>query len=621
MCGICGVYARDISRVTGEREIEAMASTIVHRGPDDQGVFVDRNIGLGSRRLSIIDVDGGHMPLHNEDRTCTIVHNGEVYNFPELRSASISAGHAFSTNSDTETIVHLYEDYGIDCLKYLNGMFAFAIFDSRDRSLLLARDRLGIKPLYYADTGTHLVFGSEIKTVLAHPSVKRDLDPVSIDEYFQKRHIPGTRTIYRGINKLAPGHFLRHQDAKTIIEPYWSLSYEKTGPQDEEEAEQELSIRLRKAVEMQMISDVPLGTMLSGGIDSSIIVGLMSEISSQRVRTFSIGFEENSYNELKHARVVADRFNTEHHELVVKPDVVDLTHRVLTHFDEPFGDSSSIPTYLVSELARKHVKVALSGTGADELFAGYERYWSPGLTGIYRHIPRPVRSVIRSGLRALPPGHQKRGFIHRATQFTQAAELDLFERHAQLQASFTILERSSLYNEAFLQTLGQEPLHDSLPAAREPTDLDSLLSLDTRTTLVDDYLVKDDRASMAVSLELRVPFLDHTLVEFAASLPANLKLKGFKTKYLLKCMGRELLPASILKRPKHGFELPVASWLAQDLRGLVEDTVLSPSSSISNYVSNTAIKGIVEAHNSGRENNARMIWSLLAFELWSRSSK
>ncbi|SVE08594.1 uncharacterized protein METZ01_LOCUS461448, partial [marine metagenome] len=251
-----GVYARDISRVTGEREIEAMAATIVHRGPDDQGVFVDRNVGLGSRRLSIIDVDGGHMPLHNEDGTCTIVHNGEVYNFPELRSASISAGHAFSTNSDTETIVHLYEDYGIDCLKYLNGMFAFAIFDSRDRSLLLARDRLGIKPLYYADTGTHLVFGSEIKTVLAHPSVKRDLDPASIDEYLQKRYIPGTRTIYRGINKLAPGHFLRHQDAKTTVEPYWSLSYEKTGPQDEEEAEQELSVRLRKAVEMQMISDV-----------------------------------------------------------------------------------------------------------------------------------------------------------------------------------------------------------------------------------------------------------------------------------------------------------------------------------------------------------------------------
>ena len=618
MCGIAGIVTRELTGRIDKSVLDDMTRAIAHRGPDGHGTWIDRNAGLGSRRLRIIDVDGGDMPIHNEDGSCTIVYNGEVYNFPELRAECEARGHIFKTRTDTETILHLYEDYGPACVNRLNGMFAFAIYDRRDRSLFVARDRLGIKPLYYADTLGSLVFGSEIKALLKHPEVSRDIDPTAVDLYLRKRYIPAPRTIYRQIRKLPAAHTLAMKDSEVSITPYWSLDYDDTGPKDLDEAADGLRDRLRASVERQMISDVPLGAFLSGGVDSSTIVALMSELSDRPIKTFAIGFEEQSYNELTHARTVAERFGTDHHELVVRPDAVDLARTVLTHFDEPFGDSSALPTYLVSKLAREHVTVALSGTGADELFAGYERYWAIPIAQAFNRLPRSARRVLRGTLDALPSGHAKRNLVHRARSFVRSTDLDLFDRHLQLQQSFPTPYADTLYAPAFTDELGTGNV--DLPGSRASSDLARLLDLDTRTTLVDDYLVKDDRSSMAVSLELRVPFLDHTVVEYAASLPDALKLRGLKTKRVLKHAYRHVLPESITRRPKHGFELPIARWLSDDLSTLVQDTVLNEAASIRRFVSAEVVQGLYTRHKSGYENNSRLLWSLLGLELWLQQS-
>jgi asparagine synthase (glutamine-hydrolysing) len=623
MCGIVGILNREINTPVPKDLLLAMNDAITHRGPDDSGHLIDRNIGIAMRRLSVIDVAGGHQPLSNENKTCHIVFNGEIYNHVALRKRCQSQGHHFATQSDTEAIVHLYEDHKENCVDPLNGMFAFAVFDQKERTLLIARDRLGIKPLYYAHVGPTFVFASEIKAILQHPDIPREMDIEALNLYLTYKYIPGHRTIYKHIKKLLPGHVLQWQAGKINIRPYWKLSFaDQIQNVSETEIAVELQERLRQAVKSQMLSDVPLGALLSGGIDSSFIVALMSQLSEQPIQTFSIGFEEQSYNELNHAQTIANHFGTQHHPLVVRPNICDLFEQVVSHFDEPFGDSSAIPTYLVSQLARSHVTVALSGTGADELFAGYERYWNIPLSRTYTHIPKFGRRIFENLLGRLPTGHSKKSLIHRAQSFTRAQSDNLLTRHQNIISLFSQQAREKLLqSHMYHPQLIDDPLSQKFAQSNASNDLDRLLDVDTSTLLSDDYLVKDDRMSMAVSLELRVPFLDHTLVEFAAKVPSHLKLRNLTTKYILKKSAGNLLPKNILKRPKHGFEMPIARWLNNDLHDMVHDLLLSPQAQTKDILNQPIIADLVKTHKSGRENLSREIWSLLSLELWLRTQQ
>jgi len=624
VCGIVGILNHPQRPV--ERSIlERMNSTIVHRGPDDDGFSLHGPVGLSMRRLRVIDLDGGAQPIYNEDRTCCIVFNGEIYNYPELRASLEARGHRFSTDSDTETIIHLYEENGQDCVDHLNGMFAFAIHDTRDNSVFIARDRLGIKPLYYAESDGDLVFGSEIKALLEHPSVSRELDPLALDEYLTFKFIPAPRTIYQSIKKLLPAHTLSWRAGKANVTPYWSLSFDRKHDGSDADLVDEFDARFTEAVRSQMLSDVPLGAFLSGGLDSSLIVSAMAGLSSRPIETFSIGFEEASYNELGPAKRVADHFETNHHELVVSPDARDLFERIVGQFDEPFGDSSAIPTYLVSELARQHVTVALSGTGADELFAGYERYWAVSLSKVTDAMPKSIRNGMAGILGLMRGGHGKRSAVNRARRYLSAHSQNAVDHHLSLISMFDGLAPDTRYTPAFIERLSGHQPFDSLRSASNDPDgvdaLDRMLGLDTRTVLPDDYLTKDDRASMATSLELRVPFLDHTLVEFAAACPAHLKQSRLKTKVLLRKLAADRIPAEILQRPKHGFEIPIANWIAGDLSGEVDELLLSGSSRTKDYLRPEFLHGLIDRHRSGSENNSREIWSLMSLEFWLQSER
>lgn len=621
MCGICGIINFDSKKMVSEKLLNSMMNSIRHRGPDDEGNFVDQNIGLGLRRLSVIDIEGGKQPQKNEDGACQIVFNGEIYNYPELRKMCEQKRHRFSTQSDTETILHLYEDLGINCVLPLNGMFAFAIYDRRNRCLTLARDRLGIKPLYYADTGNSLVFASEIKAILCHPEVSQEIDPIALDHYLTYRYVTGARTIFQNIKKLLPGHILTCRNGYIHTQSYWKLSFTPGHNKSEQDTADELTDRLEQSIRRQMVSDVPYGALLSGGIDSSLIVALMSQASNRPVKTFSIGFEENSYNELDHARQISEHFSSDHHELIVRPDPQDLLERTIGYFDEPFGDSSAIPTYLVSQHARNHVTVALSGTGADELFAGYERYWAIPLYRAYRKFPAPLQNFLSKGLNHIPTGHSKKSLTLRARRFVQSANADPLKRHRNITSLFSKLEREALYSSDWKSRIFQcypDPFTEHFANSNAKSDLHKLLYLDTSTLLADDYLVKDDRMSMAASLELRVPFLDHTLVEFAASLPPHFKLRGFTTKYILKKAARDILPHSIIRRQKHGFEIPIARWIKTELRDSVDDLLFSSRSRSRGLLDTTTVKGILKAHISGQNNFSHQIWALMALEIWFR---
>jgi asparagine synthase (glutamine-hydrolysing) len=621
VCGIAGILTRQGDPPSEQEVLERMCATIQHRGPDDRGTLLTSHAAIGMQRLSVIDVDGGHQPISNEDGRIHVVYNGEIYNYKALRDLCESHGHRFSTNSDTEVLVHLYEQFGTSFIEHLNGMFAFALIDDRDGSALLARDRLGIKPLYYANLGGRLVFGSEIKAILEHPDVSRELDPLALDQYLSLKYIPAPRTIYRDIAKLPSGHTLHWTGSTSEVTPYWKLSFARKDPRPLEELAVDLRDRIEAAVVSQMVSDVPLGAFLSGGIDSSLIVAMMSKHARGRIQTFSIGFEEKTYNELDYARLVADRFDTDHHELVVRPDASDLFDLVSRQFDEPFGDASAIPTFLVSRLAREHVKVALSGTGADELFAGYERYWAPTLAGFARRLPRLFRNGLTGALDLLPSGHGKRGFIHRARRFLRRCDASALDHHLDVVSLFGSAEREALYADALYDQLisPENPLADRYAASDASNELERLLDVDTGTLLAEDYLTKDDRMSMATSLELRVPFLDHTLVEFAASCPPEGKLSRLGTKRLLKMAARDLLPNAILDRPKHGFELPLANWLAGDLSSTVDDLLLDGHAKLGQYLKTDVIRTYVDQHRSGHRNHTREIWALMNLEMWLQS--
>ena len=631
MCGICGKI--DLTgKPIDKGLIGEMCSVLSHRGPDDEGIHLDGNIGLGHRRLSIIDLAGGHQPLSNEDGTIWIVYNGEIYNFPNLKEQLLSKGHQFTTLSDTEVIVHAYEEYDFSCVSKFNGMFAFAIWDKRKKTLFIARDRLGIKPLYYYLDSAKFLFASEIKSILVDGSVPRKINYKGLNNFFTFCHSVAPDTIYSGIKKLLPGHFLIYQDGKARIEEYWDVlngtepvHYDGTeivhyeARLSEEEYVEEVYRLLQTSVRRRLISDVPLGVFLSGGIDSSAIVGLMSQVISQPVNTFSVGFEiGGAYNELADAAIVAKRFGTEHHELLVKEaNLVELLNKLVYHYDEPFGDAACFPTYLVSEFARKSVKVALSGEGGDELFGGYRRYSAERFSKYYQKLPVFLRDgFIRKLVSSIPRSRR----LKKAVASMSVKEPEV--RYASWLVVFSDEMKRELFTaelNELIKELDSFEVYRKYYYKKDGDLIDRLLYTDEKTWLVDTYLEKVDKASMAVGLEARVPFLDHELVEFAATIPSKYKIKGFTKKYILKKAMRGLLPESVIKKPKHGFSVPTDPWFRGELKEYIFEVLFDPQARKRGYFNYPYIEKLYQQHLDGKEVYDFHLWLLLNFELWHRT--
>lgn len=624
MCGITGYvdyWTRGSTLRDDERAqvLGEMCAVIRHRGPDDQGVHLTQGAALGMRRLSIIDLAGGHQPIFNEDKSISIVFNGEIYNYQELQPALESDGHKFRTNSDTESIVHAYEQHGPACVEKLRGMFAFAIWDEREKKLFIARDRVGKKPLYYTITrsGT-LIFGSELKSLLCHPEVEREIDPKALDIYFSLGYVPDPLSIFRGIEKLPPGHHLTFSNGRLQVERYWDFSYHtNTNGHRASDYFEELRSLLTEAVRLRLIADVPLGAFLSGGIDSSTVVALMAQQMGQPVKTFSIGFEEDSYDELKYARATAKKYGTDHHEFLVTPDICEVVDQLAWHFDEPFADSSAIPTYVVSKLAREHVTVVLTGDGGDELFAGYTRYATEKHREKFDAIPGFVKKQLMDPMsRWLPHGAWGRNYLNNIAQ-------DSLSRYLDNVSIFSMLSKKSLYTADFggqlrdVSQLGRyfEELSSNV---KSNAPLDSLLYIDSKTYLPGDILTKVDRMSMAVSLEVRVPLLDHKLIEFVTHIPADLKMAGLETKHLFKQAVADLVPAEVVHRPKQGFGVPIHKWINEQLRDRIRDTLSDARTLQRGYVSRAHVDVLLDEHERGRRDHAMALWSLLMLELWHR---
>lgn len=623
MCGIAGFVNTEEAPDARERELvlEHMCRVIRHRGPDDQGMLIAENVALGMRRLSIIDLAGGHQPMANELGTSSLVFNGEIYNYRELQRELASRGHRFRTNSDTETIVHAYDEYGSACVEHLRGMFAFAIWDSRLNQLMLARDRVGKKPLYYTLTsnGT-LIFGSELKSLLEHPEVTRQISPEALDAYLTFGYVPDPFCILRGIQKLPPGHFLTFRDGRVSLTQYWDFRFsteKDTGDRRAEDYLDELREILNEAVRIRLISDVPLGAFLSGGIDSSAVVGLMARNSDRPVKTFSIGFNEDSYDELKYARIAAAHFGTEHHEFVVTPDICHLVDELAWHFDEPFADPSALPTYMVSKLARAHVTVALSGDGGDELFAGYTRYLVESQRTSFERVPRVLRqNLMRPLSQRLPHGAWGRNYLHNVS-------LDGVDRFLDSVSVFTRLTKRSLYTSDFRSQLKDDHLagahfHNLANQGQTNDPLDMLLYLDSKSYLPGDILTKVDRMSMAVSLEARTPLLDHKLIEFVTRIPASLKLHAGETKYIFKRAIADFVPSEILHRSKQGFGLPIQQWINEQLREQIRSTLTDNRARGRGYVEQDYVAQLLAEHERGRRDHSASLWALFMLELWHR---
>jgi asparagine synthase (glutamine-hydrolysing) len=625
MCGIAG-FADGSTRNAWERGSSAadaaavrlhdMCAAIRHRGPDDEGSRIEPGVAIGMRRLSIIDLATGQQPIHNEDSTVWVVFNGEIYNYAALRAELESLGHRFYTASDTETIVHAYEQWGEEGFARLRGMFGIALWDSRDATLLLARDRVGIKPLHYAVERDRIYFASEIKSILAAWETEPAIDLAALDHYLSYLYTPGDGSIFAGIRKLPPGHLLRWQRGKLHVRRYWQVPVDQSMPASDEEAVQGLRAVLRDAVRSHLMSDVPLGAFLSGGVDSSLVVGLMAEASSQPVRTFSIGFDVPQYDELEHARVVARHFGTDHHEFVVKPDALAIIDDLISHFDEPFGDSSAIPTWYVSEMARRHVTVVLSGDGGDELFGGYDRYFPhPRVAAFDRWAPPGTRRMASLVWPWLPHGATGKNFLRRVARDERGRYLDAI-------GYFQSDEKRSLMAADVWRQLGDANAETRL--GRHFARLDALpwhgqlMHFDFETYLPEDILTKVDRMSMAHSIESRVPLLDNAVVDFAARLPSGLKIREGRRKHILKEAAAGLLPTEILDRRKQGFAVPIGAWFRGGVRELFSDVLLSTRARQRGFFEPRFIERLVREHVTGRREHTLRLWALVVFELWHR---
>ncbi|RMD58150.1 MAG: asparagine synthase (glutamine-hydrolyzing), partial [Nitrospirae bacterium] len=553
--------------------LKRMNNTLYHRGPDSEGFYIKDNVGLGMRRLKIIDLLRGDQPIHNEDATIWIVFNGEIYNYRELRGELKRKGHLFTTNTDTEVIVHLYEELGINCVERLRGMFAFSIWDEKQKRLILSRDRVGKKPLYYAQHDGSLMFGSEIKAILAYPGFPRYIDTEAIHHYLTLQYIPAPLTAFRDIKKLPPAHILIWQNGNIKIKRYWDLSYEPKLKMSGLEIRESMRELIKESVRIRLISDVPLGAHLSGGIDSSIIVGLMAGMMDKPVKTFSIGFKEKAFNELPYAKEVAEKFSTEHHEFIVEPDVIDIIHRLIEHFDEPFADPAALPTWYLSEMTRNYVTVALNGDGGDESFGGYQRYYADIIADAYGLIPKKVRNhLFRPLLNRLPfviGRPMEKNYFMALRQLQKASELHHSVSIIRWGSYFDEAEKAALYRDEFRkQVRGIDSvrlLEESFYSAKALNRLDRTLYTDVHNYLPGALLPKVDRMTMAHSIEARSPFLDHKVMEMAARLPIRYKVRAWKTKWLLRNIFSDLIPKSIKNRGKVGFSVPLGMWFRRQL--------------------------------------------------------
>jgi asparagine synthase (glutamine-hydrolysing) len=598
---------------------------MVHRGPDSEGLLVTQGVALGMRRLAIIDLITGEQPVFNEDKSVAVVLNGEIYNYREIRADLEKRGHSFRSASDTEVLPHLYEEYGDGMVHELNGMFAFALFDSRRRRLLIARDRFGEKPLYWGVFDNTLLFASEPKVLLAHPAVKPSVNLQALRQYLSFDYIPAPLSIYEGINKLPAAHKLTLQDGRVDVSCYWQLDYQtKTPVPTEEEAAEHLRELLADAVRMRLVSDVPLGVLLSGGVDSSSIAALAVRASSEAVKTFSISFAEASFDESAYARGVAKFLGTDHHEERLSANLAaNLVSEIGSWMDEPFSDPSLVPTYLLSRFTRKHVTVALGGDGGDELFAGYPMYLGHRWAEVYKRVPGALRTgIVEPFIRFLPVKTKNLSFDYKALRFVTGAKYDEVARHHIWFGSFTPQEQNELLTPEVLAATDGDIYRQARGMMEDCSEGDlikRMQSLDTRLYLAEDILTKVDRASMAVSLEVRAPFLDPRVAEFAASLPTNYKLRRHKTKYILKKAVDELLPRFVTRRGKKGFGVPVAEWLKVKLRPLARD-LLSPERVRRAGVFNPEfVSRLQDEHERGVANHRKLLWTLLMFELWHES--
>jgi len=621
MCGIVGKYNYQTGEPVSPELIQAMCDRIVYRGPDDGGIHTDGSIGLGHRRLSIIDLSPrGHQPMPSSDRAVWITFNGEIYNFQALREGLLSKGHRFNSDCDTEVILSLYQEHGEDCLKYLRGMFAFGIWDSRKQALFLARDRIGKKPLFYYDDGKTFVFASEIKSILEDPLVRREINYEAFYDYFKYLYVPDPKTIYKNIFKLEPGHCLTVSREGIKKKEYWDVSFAKTASGKLKDLSDELLNVLTESVKLRMISDVPLGAFLSGGIDSSGVVALMAHHQEKPVTTCSIGFDSHDYDEIRYARVIAERFRTDHHEFTVKQKAEEILGDLAYHFDEPFADSSAVPTYYVSKLARQRVTVALSGDGGDENFAGYEKYYIDDVENrIRRKIPGFIRRPIFPLLSRLLSQN------HNVYSQKGATLLHTLGHEADFGFYLTNSEFNSLDFRKMLTAEARREMGEYDPFSvtryyyhKADTDdhLSKILYTDLKTYLPGDILVKVDRMSMAHSLEVRAPILDHRVIEFAASIPACLKYNHGEKKYVFKQALQKMLPPEIMYRKKMGFSVPLQEWLRGELKGLAEYHLFSGSKGVANFFDSSKLRQVWEFHQAGKRNYATHLWAFLMFELW-----
>jgi asparagine synthase (glutamine-hydrolysing) len=624
MCGLCGVLNFNGQGQVDREDLAAMTATLKNRGPDDLGYYLAGPVGLGHRRLSIIDLATGHQPLSNEDGSIWIVYNGELYNYPEMRVTLEKAGHRFATTSDTEVIVHAYEEYGAHCLKAMNGMFAFALWDAPRQRLLLARDRLGIKPLYYASLPQCFLFGSELKALLAHPRFERRLDITALNLYLSLEYVPTPHSIFAGVKKLPPGHFLLVEGTETRLERYWDVRLDRSEPPTTRsltECVNEVRQLLYESVKMELIADVPVGVLLSGGIDSSAVAAMMTRASSRPVQSFSVAFDDPSFDESSHARLVACHLGTEHHEFPLSADTaLNMLPEIVAGLDEPLGDSSIIPTYCLSRFTKEHVKVALGGDGGDELFGGYSTLQAHRLADYYqRLVPDWLRNLVEPWvLEKLPVSFDNLSFDFKVRRFLRDYALPPVVRHHGWLGSFTPEEKARLFGPRAGESredvvdLVERHAHE----ARTQDPLNQVLYCDLKLYLEGDILVKVDRASMANSLEVRVPLLNRLLVEYAAHLPHSFKLHGLTTKFLLRQALKGILPESILRRGKKGFNAPVARWFAGPLKPLLEDLLSPRRLKQQGLFQPDYVATLIKEHQARYRDHRKLLWTMVAFQMW-----
>jgi len=619
VCGICGF--------TGNQDtlaIKRMCGILSHRGPDDEGYYVDSNISLGIRRLSIIDIQGGHQPIHNEDETIWVVLNGEIYNFQELREFLDRKGHSFYTKTDTEVIVHLYEEYGDACMHTMRGMFAFALWYKNKKKLLIVRDRLGIKPLYYTYINGRLIFASEIKSILECPDVKREVNFNALDLYLTLQYVPAPLTMFKGIYKLPPGHFLSYYNGNTTTRRYWDVVFSEADRYaDEESASCEFRRLLKEAVRLEVVSEVPIGALLSGGIDSAAVVGLMNSITSEPAQTFTVGFDVagGKYNELHLARITSNHFRTSHHEVIVKASATEILPKLIYYMDEPIADQAALPTYLICKFAKEFVTVALTGEGGDELLGGYPRYaYFKMAIALQNILPAFIREkMLLNIIKILPFNHHLKRRLN-----DLLLNKDIIKRHIDWIANFTEDEKTELYKSKMKENILKDNLllsqifDNYFNIAGQSDIIHSLMYMDIKTWLVDDLLTKVDRMSMAVSLEARVPLLDYKLVEFISRLPSNFKVNWKNTKALFRSSMKGFLPEAILKGKKHAFLVPVKEWFRGEMNKYAKSILLSEQAVKRGFFNDKYIQWMIEEHNTGKRDFSQKLWNLLCLEIWHR---